>query len=384
MTLSTNLAAACLAAAAAVAEPAKPTSCACPCPRPADGPGLPALVHTPSARAFDLNRQGRDLYRQRRFAEARDRYRAALAADPGFLGPRLNLACASTQEQRFAEAVAEARALAEIGFVPWAREIREAADLAPLSIRPERKKLEDALVAAGKAWGASLRSALLFVGRTRKPVRLPAAGVLYLGLEQEIFAFLPASGRYRQVTAEDGRVLGFLRSPAGDKVVYLRAGKLIRSPGARPALRGVTIRLLDLPTMALSPALPIPGDFFRLALTLIDGGRSRIDLDGPQGKQALVLDGQQLRPVGTDDPARASTNAGLVLDGQGVSLATSQAHDLEGCRFTVRSATGAARPPGLLIRPAAGEGRRQRPFELAAPLGAGLRGLPFPADPIQP
>jgi hypothetical protein len=374
MIMSTSLAAAVLAAAEAVA----PLPCVCPCPRPVAGPGLPALLHTPSSQAFALNREGRDLYRQRRFAEARTRYRAALAADPGFLGPRLNLACALTQEGRFAEAVNEAGGLARAGFVPWAREIREAADLAPLAARPERRQLEQALASAGQAWGQSLGEALLFVGRTREPVRLPPAGVLYLGLEQEIFAFLPTRGRYRQVTAEDGRVLGFLRSPGADTLAYLRAGKLVRSPGAAALLRGVSIRRLELATMTLSAAVPIPGDFARLVWSALDTNRSRLALDGPQGRQVLIFDGQRLRPVEPGEQAEGATADRLVLDGQGVALPRAQRHDLEGCRFTARTVTGTARPPGLRLQPAA-PGRQ--PFDLAAPLGAGLRGLPFPGGP---
>src|SRR6185295_11665915 len=88
--------------------------CSCPCPAaPAGDVGLPgtsAQAPPPAAHApaFDLNRAGRDLYRQRRWQEARTSYRAALAADPAFLAPHLNIACSFAQEERFAEAVNEA------------------------------------------------------------------------------------------------------------------------------------------------------------------------------------------------------------------------------------------------------------------------------------
>ena len=47
---------------------------------------------------------------------------------------------------------------------------------------------------AGAAWGQAVGNSMLFIGRVRAPVRLPAAGVLHLGLEQELFAWDPAHG----------------------------------------------------------------------------------------------------------------------------------------------------------------------------------------------
>ena len=70
-------------------------ACTCPC-----APTASSLLPTPRTEAWELNRQGRDLYRQRRWAEARQRYAGALTADPEFLGPRLNVATAHAQEGR--------------------------------------------------------------------------------------------------------------------------------------------------------------------------------------------------------------------------------------------------------------------------------------------
>ena len=386
-----------LAALLAASGTAEPPVCACPCsqalpaggsaagahPAPYPGPGLPALVHTPSPQAFALNRAGRDLYRQRRFVEARERYRAALAADPGFLGPRLNLACALVQEEQFSQAVDEAIALARHAFVPWGREIREAADMAPLTTRPERHRLEDALRQAGEAWGATLSDALLFVGRIRPAVRLPppaasADGTLYVGLEQEIFAYLPRTGRYRQVTSEEGRVMGFLRSGDGETIVYVRAGKLVRGGAAPERLRGLTIRRLHLPTMTSGPPLAIPGDVMALHLRFSPAGAVEVDVQAPAGKQALLFDGHQLaaRP-GTPDQRTSQIDARvLVLEARGVRPAAGVFRHtvIPGCAFTVRDHSPSKGSPAVLVQPPGGRGRA---FRLAAPLGAGLRGLRF-------
>ncbi len=346
-------------------------SCLCPCTDPAarDHP-----FRRPVAAAFELNRKGREAYRERRWQEARDRYRAALEADPSFLAPRLNIACAFAQEERFAEAAAEAAELARAAFVPWALAIREAADLAPLQARPERRPLEQALGAAGRTWGAGLAEAVLFLARRAPPVLLPASGVLYLGLEQEILAWLPASGTYRQVTAEEGRVLGFVQSPDRRTVVYLRAGRLVREPGRSPRLRALSVRSLDLPSMTLGPEVAIPGDVEELRLTPAPGGRAvHLSVDRSGETSSLLFDGRSLTPVGPlRQPAARAGAPSLRLTGEGVS-SPARLVSPGPCRFEARD----LRPPGALpaVQIQAPTGRR---FSLEAPHGAGLRGLPFP------
>jgi hypothetical protein len=344
-------------------------SCTCPC-----SPAGPTLLPVPRSQAYELNRQGRDLYRQRRWTEARARYAAALAADPEFLGPRLNLATAHAQEGQFTEAVREATALVDRAYVPWAREVREAADLAPLHARPERQALEAAIARAGASWGASLRGALLFVGRRRPPVRLPPAtvpGVLHLGLEQEIFAWDPASGRIRQVTAEDGRVLGFVASPDGQVLFYLRAGKLIRAPGQPDRLRDLTLRRLDLPSMALSTPLRLPGDIQSLQLAAVPGTAVELVSSGDAGVQRWRSDGQNLQSLARAELPRFP--GALRLDGRGATAAPPISWKVPGCAFQARDQRSGGQPPGVQIRSSGASG-----FSLPAPDGAGLRGLPFP------
>lgn len=354
-----------------------PTGCRCPCAQPApSAPGTPEPFRRPDATAFALNREGRDLYRMRRWEEARVRYRAALTRDPAFRGPRLNVACAYAQEQRYAEAVREAADLVERDFVPGAREVMEAADLAPLHARPEMATLKAAIARAGRIWGAPLPEAVLFIARVEPAVRLPGrdvAGVLYLGLHQEIFAWVPAWGRYRQVTAEDGRVLTFVRSADGRRVTYVRAGKLVRTPGRQDALRGLTLRTLDLPTMTLGPVVPLPGDVVRLELWEgADGPHLRLtEADGPGRAYRVAATGLDPAP---DTSKRNRNTERVVLGGSGVLAAPQQQGSGPECVFVARNAR--PRPgqaPAAEIAP-----RRGRPFRLTAPLGAALRGLPFP------
>ena len=64
---------------------------------------------------------------------------------------------------------------------------------------------------------------MLFVGRARAPLRIPATGpgFFILNPHQEIYAFLPATGRFRQLTNEDGRVLALLRTTDRRRIVYV-------------------------------------------------------------------------------------------------------------------------------------------------------------------
>jgi hypothetical protein len=340
------------------------------CPTLAPAPGA-AVVHTPAAAAMTLNNEGKALYRQDRWREAREKYLAALAADPEFLAPALNAACAQARQDRFAEAAEEAAALVRRAFVPWGREVLEAADLAGLHVRPEMKRLRAAVAEAAPAWGQSVMPGLFFVARTRPAVKLTGQGVLVLGLNQELFAWLPETGRYRQVTADDGRVLAAVRSPDGRTVVYVRAGKLVRGALGPPRLRGLALRRLDVATMALGPPVELPGDVEELSLwPPATTGTVDLRLRTAEGERLLRLVDQTLVSApassaqGRGRPAVRLTGAGVQPKGAATGAAP--------CAF--RAADEA--PPGQAPRVRITAGRQSHILE--APLGAGLHGLPFP------
>jgi hypothetical protein len=342
----------------------------CPAAGPVGGsPGDPAVAPPPSAAAQALNTEGKQLYRQRRWQEAEARYRAAGRADPAFLAPALNAACALTRQERFAEAVAEAAALIRRGFVPWGREVLEAADLAPLHVRPEMGALRAALAESAAAWGASLGDALFFVARTRPPVSLAGQGVLVLGLGQEIYAWWPHTARYRQVTAEDGRVLAFVRSDDGRTLLYLRAGKLVRNPGTAPALRALSVRRLEVPTMSLGPAVPLPGDLAAVEIRLPPGSAPELRLSPPgQEVQVFRLQGDALLSVPISPPPRAPM---VRLTAAAGVPATARTVELAGCPFR---AADDRTPDVPHVRISA----KGRALTLDARYGAGLAGLAFP------
>lgn len=364
----------------ALAGPAPAGVCRCPCAQLGA-----SAVFLPSPAAFALNRAGRDLYRQRRWDDARRSYQAALAEDPGFLAPRLNMACSYAQQERFAEAVAEASALAAQGFVPWAREIEEATDLAPLRVRREYSDLRAAIAQAAPAWGAPLADALLFVGRTAPAVNLPEAGILVLALAQEIFAYLPETGAYRQVTAEDGRVLAFARSRDGKTVIYVRAGKLVRSPGEPGRLRALSLRRLDLPSMTLGPPVLLPDDIQRLELSVDEAANGRLTTTGSDASapRHWLFDGKALLPGPTprrppaSKPVRLGPGA-VVLDGNGVAPSRLQVSRPR-CAHTASDQPAGQGAPGVWISQPAGAR-----FLLAVPHGSGLFGLPFPRRDPRP
>jgi hypothetical protein len=337
---------------------------ACPALQPVPGgPGDPAVPAPVAAQAQALNAEGKRLYRDGQWAAARERYGAALAADPAFGAPALNRACALAREERFDEAAREAAALIRRASVPWSREVVEAFDLAALHDRPEMALIRTAIAEGGQAWGQALAGSLLFVARTRPPVRLAGQGVLVLALGQELHAFDPATGRYRQVTADDGRVLAFDRSGDGRAVVYLRGDKLVRE-GA-PALRGLTVRRLDLTTMALTPPVLLPGDV------------SAVELDGVRRAQAF------LRVTTSDGVTREYRYGEALVEGPvpaapgGVRLTaagvapTTRSTTIAGCALRARDQAEGDLPTVRLTGKAGS-------VRLAARFGAGLAGLPFP------
>jgi hypothetical protein len=337
-----------------------------------DGVGVVDPFVPPTAQAYALNRRGRELYQEQRFEEARASYRAALAADPAFVAPLLNVACSYAREGRFAEAVRQALPLAERAFVPWAREILEASDLAPLHAAPEMKQLRAGLAAAAAAWGQPLGNAMLLVARTRPPVHLRGEGVLHLGLNQEIFAWFPETGRFRQVTAEDGRVLAFVRSRDGRTVVFVRAGKLVRA-GGRGLLRDLSLRTLELPSMTLGPPVVIAGDVDRLELAFSGPRTVRLLLGRPGGKgEGATFDGETLAFQATPAPGRSASSIVVVLDAAGVTPRAAAMAFQTPCRFTAREVASTASVPQIRVQARTGS------FVLPGPWGAGLFGLSFP------
>jgi hypothetical protein len=324
---------------------AKPKAAAAPDPcasdGPADGPGSLDPFRAPAPRALELNAAGKAPYRQGKWDEARAQYRAALAADPEFLAPRLNVACSFVRQERFADAKAEVVALLAHAYVPWAREVLDAADLGALKVRPEMKEIERSMAASAARWGEGLDASVLFVARQRPALRVPdGPGVFILNPRQEVWAYSPRTQRYRQLTTEDGHVVALARSPDRRRILYVTAEKLVR--GTRPgevALRGVAVHELALATMAAAPAARLDGDvarleiFSNLVLNVPDGTRRRLlrydgrgalapaPSAGPLGTPVVTLTGTGVEPVRSerfgnacplpDAAVRASSGAGL-------------------------------------------------------------------------
>jgi hypothetical protein len=234
---------------------------ACASAGPAPGPGDLDPFRPPTARAAELNAAGKAPYRQGKWDEARAQYRAAEAADPEFLAPKLNVACSFVRQERFTEATAEVVSLLERAYVPWAREVGEAADLGALKVRPEMNDIRRALVASAARWADGLPGSALFVARQRAKLRVPdGPGVFILNPHQEVWAFTPATRRYRQVTAEDGHVVALARG-FGGRIAYVTAAKLVRGAAATDvALRGVAVHELDLTTLTPGPSADVDGD----------------------------------------------------------------------------------------------------------------------------
>ncbi len=347
---------------------------ACPAAAPAaSAPGLPAVAKLPAAEAMRQNGEGKQLYRHERWSEAREKYRAALAADPDLLGAALNVACSFSRQGRYAEAADEAAKLIRQAYVPWSREVEEAADLGILQAQPAYAKIQVARKEAAEAWGKQVREGVFFVARMKPPVKVAGEGVLVLGLNQEIFAFIPETGRFFQLTSEDGRVLAFAVSADGRRIAYLLAGKLVRPSGQAGFLRGLSLRVLELPAMALGPNVPIPGDISRAQLWFASQPELKLtDASGTSSTLGLTPGGLSVLPRAAH-PARAES---VVLTGLGVEPASRQvARDK--CRFALsmrKDAEGiwrvqASRPGG-------------KPFTLDTRYGAGLGGMPFPGEVV--
>ncbi|HEY4395530.1 MAG TPA: hypothetical protein VGP64_15775 [Polyangia bacterium] len=348
---------------------AKGDACLPATPQP--GPGVADPFRAPAEEATRLNADAKVLYRRGKWEEARAQYRAAEAADPDFLAPRLNVACSFVRQERFDEAVAEVKGLLERAFIPWSREILEAADLGALKVHPQMAEVNRALAAGAAAWGAGLDESVIFVGRLRAPLRIPAdgAGEFILNPHQEVFAFTPATGRFRQLTAEDGHVVAVAVSPDRRLIAYVTAEKLVRGPKADAVtLDGVALGEIALPTLRSIPLVRIPGAVRRIE---ISGARTfMFQIDGERLNGLYVLDDarRELTLLGRKVQL---TRGAVVVSASGAAPATATVPGA--CPIVARDTKAAAGRRAIQLslhgRPARTIGGEQ---------GAGLAGLPLP------
>jgi hypothetical protein len=326
------------------------------------------VAKLPDAEAMRLNNEGKQLYRQGRFADAREKYRAALAADADFLSAQLNVACSFSREARYAEAAEIAATLIRRAFVPWNREVLEAADLGILQDQSVYATVLAARSEAAVAWGKRVRDGVLFVARTKPPLRVAGQGVLVLGLNQELFAWMPETGRYLQVTAEDGHVLAYAVSADRQRVAYLLAGKLVRSPAQATLLRGLSLRVLHLPTMALGKPVPIAGDVRQVQLWFSSAPVLQVT-DATSKTSTLTLVDDRLDAAASATRWRGES---VLVTGSGVEPGKRRMTRTH-CGFALamhKDSTGLWR---VLVSPPG-----SKSFSLDTRYGAGLAGLPFP------
>jgi hypothetical protein len=337
----------------------------CPAPSPApDALGVSAIGKVPASSTMQQNSDGKQLYRQERWQEAREKYRAALAADPEFLGAQLNIACSFSRQQRYVEAADEAAKLIRTAFVPWNREVREAADLGILQDQSVYAKIEAATTEAAQAWGAEALRGIPLVARTKPPLKTTGEGVLVLGLNQEAFAWVPKTGRFLQLTAEDGRVLALAVSDSGRSMVYILGGKLVRTPGQMDLLRGLSVRVLDLATSTLGKPIPLPGDVTKVQIAY--AVHPAVRLFGESSAASFQVRDSELQATLAPMPARS-----VELTPSGVKPA--QRLVKKPCSMTLAprlDEKGIWRIRRIV--------KRGKSSELDTRYGAGLFGLPFP------
>jgi hypothetical protein len=334
---------------------------------PGPGAGVVDPFRPPAPEATQLNADAKVVYRQGKWDDARAKYRAAEAADPEFLAPRLNIACSFVRQERFDEAVAEVRGLLDRAYMPWSREVLEAADLGALKVQPQMAEVKHALAKAAEAWGAGLEDAVIFVGRLREPLHMPPgkAGTFILNPHQEVFAYLPETGRFRQLTAEDGHVLMVVRSPDRRRIVYFTAQKLIR--GDKDALDGVAVRELTLATMSLSPPVLLPGPMVDMLVHRTPQG-FLLELEGVDGKRSfLLVSGARVPPQPTSrTPVVAWLRPFEVSFVWPMSIGG-------GCGVSAGDRDSLGHPMRVIEVKSHGRSRT-----VGEPFGAGLAGIPLP------
>lgn len=356
-----------------------------------DGPGVVDPFRMVRPEAAQLNLAGKAAYRKSLWEAARTSYRAAAAADPDFLAPALNIACAFVRQERFAEATAELERLVGRSYLPWRDEILSAADLGALKVRPEWALVEAAMNRSRERWAEGLSEATLFVARTRQPLGLgekpSSAGVFLLGPKQEVFAWSPRTLRYRQVTSEEGRVLAIFPSRDRQRLAYAVAEKVIREDGHATALRGVAVAVLDLRHLQILGRRALEGDLKALSLTEVADRfvfrPQGATANAPAETTAIRFDRGQWLPARLTAGAAERREVTLLPTGVASTVPTNAPDIVPGCPLRVRELRTSDGVPHLEARVTATHGRGRdgapRAWRLgSAEYGAGLFGLPIP------
>ena len=223
---------------------------------PAAGPGSVDPFRPPAPEATELNARRKTLYRQGKWEEAR-------AEVPRRRGRRPRVPRAAAQHRLLVRPPGAVRrgdrrgrgACSTRAYVPWSREVLEAADLGALKARPEMARRRRALRRDRGLGRRPRRRPCSSSARQRAPLRMPrgpdaAEPVFILNPHQEVYAFLPATGRFRQLTAEDGRVLAMVAAPDRRRIALRHRGEAGRGPdGRRPGAARGRDRRADAATM---------------------------------------------------------------------------------------------------------------------------------------
>jgi len=197
-------------------------------------------------------------------------------------------------------------------------------------------------------------------------------------MNQEIYAWLPRSGRYLPLTAEDGVCWHWRgRRMVAGSCSCARAVWCVRRPGGSAAR--LSVRQLDLASMVLGPVVELPGDVRQI--TLWPTGRDGVEVEvvGLVGASSKFhFDGQRLEPAQTIHRRFSASVHPVVLTAAGVAP-TSRVVTDDGCAFSAQDELDGNGLPGVRISTGASKG-----FFLDARYGTGLNGLPFPGSVSSP
>ena len=119
--------------------------------------------------------------------------------------------------------------------------------LARLRASPLGEELQEAVAADRAGLIERIHSGLLLVARrAAAPVVRPGSGARAVASQAELFAYDRGTGRYLRLTHTGFQVVGFLASPAGNQVAYVRLQRVALSASGPPLLARVRIGVVHL------------------------------------------------------------------------------------------------------------------------------------------
>jgi len=262
----------------------------------------------------------------KKYDEAAAAFTEVATAIPDYLGARFQAARAYLLAANPAGTRRELEELVSRNFIAYGGRAGSAKEFALFRTSPEWPAYEQAEAKLRKAYAQGLDHGLVFVARSGSvdapsfaAAKAPGTSEAKLELKQEAYHYDIDSGRYRPLTATDGRVIAALRSADGKRLAFLAVDKLETKEG-RTYFAFPQFGFVDLVTLDTAGPLPLAGAHEELTLGFSELGTPVVSTTGARGGDGLPEGSFEIDTARTGLTKTAAKAAASPQKGERVSV----------------------------------------------------------------